>query len=137
MVKLNCSLRDWSDSHFKSLSITVTLTSYLYSPFTYLAACLCTFSNIILSFVKCGFQIVVAYSSLGRTNVPYALSLSCCDACKLGFNKPNVWLALQVINWMCLCHFLSLWIVRPNTCNFLLQIKHGFVFCMVRQSCFF
>ena len=58
---------------------------------------------------SCGLHTVAGYSSFGRTKPRYTLSLSWIDGVlRLHFNKASVRLALEVINWICLCHFKSL-----------------------------
>ena len=54
---------------YKNRRLTVKYGQQAVNSSPYLAARLCTFSNKILSLVRCGFQTVAAYSSFGRTNV--------------------------------------------------------------------
>ena len=136
ITKRNCSLHDSSNSHCSSLSICITLALYVWIPFTYHA---CSTPLDFLQYIFVTYQMWIPdCSSIFKFLVVLDwnrlfLLTEWMKFSKFCINKASVWFALEVINWICWCHFKLFYL---NTYDGQQKIKCDCVFCKMRISYF-
>ena len=92
----------------------MTLLVWWYILVTYIAALLCTISNLCLALAVWGFQTHVAHSSVGLTGAWYARVFTVSDGVRIFlFRSSSVRFAIEVIVAMYWFQFRSDVIVMP------------------------